>query len=181
MHHRGFRNCPQPMRGSLRRTVARRRVAVLAAAILTLGLAVGGPATPVGQEGPPAYGYAVDSALVSPDEVGAPITAPPAVQFSSASYNVAESGGGTVITVTRTGSSVGKVTVDYTTSDGSAMATSDYITTSGTITFGDGDTSIRSNSRCQMLHRVSRDATVGERVELWDGWHPWFRRSMASS
>ena len=41
--------------------------------------------------------------------------------------------------------------------------------------------SIQSNSRCQMLHRVSRDATVGERVELWEGWHPWFRRSMASS
>ena len=81
---------------------------------------------------------------MSPDEVGAPITAPPAVQFSSASYNVAESGGGTVITVTRTGSSVGKVTVDYTTSDGSAMATSDYITTSGTITFGDGDTRDRT-------------------------------------
>ena len=45
----------------------------------------------------------------------------------------------------------------------------------------DRDTSIQSNSRCQMLHRVSRDATVGERVELWEGWHPWFRRSMASS
>ena len=29
--------------------------------------------------------------------------------------------------------------------------------------------SIQSNSRCQMLHRVSRDATVGERVELWEG------------
>ena len=43
------------------------------------------------------------------------------------------------------------------------------------------EASIQSNSRCQMLHRVSRDATVGERVELWEGWHPWFRRSMASS
>ena len=42
-------------------------------------------------------------------------------------------------------------------------------------------TSIQSNSRCQMLHRVSRDATVGERVELWEEWHPWFRRSTASS
>ena len=41
--------------------------------------------------------------------------------------------------------------------------------------------SIQSNSRCRMLHRVSRDATVGERVELWEGWHPWFGRSMASS
>ena len=49
------------------------------------------------------------------------------------------------------------------------------------ITFTAVDASIQSNSRCQMLHRVSRDATVGERVELWEGWHPWFRRSMASS
>ena len=43
------------------------------------------------------------------------------------------------------------------------------------------EASIQSKSRCQMLQRVSRDATVGERVELWEGWHPWFRRSKASS
>ena len=55
----------------------------------------------------------------------------------------------------------------------------DYVEIVGNIT--KIAASIQSNSRCQMLHRVSRDATVGERVELWEGWHPWFRRSMASS
>ena len=34
-----------------------------------------------------------------------------------------------------------------------------------------------SNSYWQMLHRVSRDANVGRRVELWEVWHPWFRRN----
>ena len=55
------------------------------------------------------------------------------------------------------------------------------ITNAANTAFVDSITSIQSNSRRQMLHRVSRDATVGERVELWEGWHPWFRRSMASS
>ena len=128
------------MGGSPRRTGARRRVAVLAAVILTLGLAVGGPATPAGQSGLSAHGHAVASPLVSSNEVGAPVTAPTAVQFSSVSYSLAESGGSAVIIVMRTGSSAGEVTVDYTTSDDSAMAPSDYMTTSGTITFGDGDT-----------------------------------------
>ena len=38
-----------------------------------------------------------------------------------------------------------------------------------------------SNPYCQMLHRVSNNATVGEEVGLWEGWLSWFRRSMASS
>ena len=38
-----------------------------------------------------------------------------------------------------------------------------------------------SNPYCQMLHRVSSNATVGEEVGLWEGWLSWFRRSMASS
>ena len=40
--------------------------------------------------------------------------------------------------------------------------------------------STESNSHCQMLHRVSGDATLGEEIELWEVWHPWFRRNMAS-
>ncbi|MFQ5400301.1 MAG: Calx-beta domain-containing protein, partial [Anaerolineae bacterium] len=50
-------------------------------------------------------------------------------------------GGTAVITVTRTGGSSGAVTVDYVTSDGTAVAGSDYTAVSGTLTFGDGETS----------------------------------------
>ena len=41
--------------------------------------------------------------------------------------------------------------------------------------------SIESSLKCQMLHRVSSNATVGEEVGLWEGWLSWFRRSMAPS
>ena len=68
---------------------------------------------------------------------------PPAgsLQFSGASYSVAENGGQALITVTRTGGSVGAVSVSYATGGGSATAGSDYTATSGTLTFADGVTS----------------------------------------
>jgi len=63
------------------------------------------------------------------------------VQFSQANYVVDEDAGIATITVTRTGGSDGTVTVDFTTSDGTAIAGQDYVTTSGTLTFLDGETS----------------------------------------
>jgi uncharacterized delta-60 repeat protein len=90
------------------------------------------------------------------------------LSFTSGASSVAESGGGiilppplpiitvgggggivpiggigntAVLTVNRTGGATGTVTVDYTTSDGTASAGADYITTSGTLTFLDGETS----------------------------------------
>ena len=62
------------------------------------------------------------------------------VQFSHSAYT-GEEGGAVVITVTRTGGSRGAVTVDYATSEGSAIAGSDYTAASGTLTFADGETS----------------------------------------
>ena len=53
---------------------------------------------------------------------------PPAgtVEFSSATYTVAENGVSATITVTRTGGDFGAASVNYATSDGSATAGSDY-------------------------------------------------------
>ena len=70
---------------------------------------------------------------------------PPAgsVQFSASSYNVVENvaGGNLTVTVTRTGGSFGDISVDYTTVDGVALANEDYVTTSGTLLFFDGEIS----------------------------------------
>ena len=66
--------------------------------------------------------------------------ASPSVQFSAATYSVAENSGSATIIVTRTGDSAGEATVGYATGDGTATAGSDYRATSGNITFADGDT-----------------------------------------
>ncbi|MFN2454726.1 MAG: Calx-beta domain-containing protein [Pyrinomonadaceae bacterium] len=62
------------------------------------------------------------------------------VQFSAPTYDVAENGGGAVITVVRTGSSVGAATVDYAIAEATAQQRSDYTLTSGTLAFADGET-----------------------------------------
>lgn len=63
------------------------------------------------------------------------------LQFSSATYDVAEGDGQAVITVTRTGGSTGPVSVRYASSMGVAKAGVDYVTAYGTLDFQDGQTS----------------------------------------
>jgi hypothetical protein len=63
------------------------------------------------------------------------------LQFSSPTYSIAENAGMATITVLRVGGSAGTVTVDYSTSDGTATHPHDYFATSGTLTFSDGQTS----------------------------------------
>src|SRR4030095_14765919 len=62
------------------------------------------------------------------------------LQFSAASYSVAENGGNATITITRTGGSVGAVGVTVATSNGTAAAGSDYTATTQTVSFANGDT-----------------------------------------
>ena len=64
---------------------------------------------------------------------------PGVLRFSSATYSVDENGGSASITVTRTGGSDGAVSVGYATSNGTATAGSDYRSTSGTLSWADGD------------------------------------------
>ena len=64
---------------------------------------------------------------------------PGTIQLSSQNYSVNESGGSVLITVTRIAGSIGAVGISYATSNGSATAGSDYTSTSGTLSWADGD------------------------------------------
>jgi hypothetical protein len=72
---------------------------------------------------------------------------PGTLVFSSATYSVDESGPTATITINRTGGSDGTVTVQYASSPGTATGGAscggsvDYVNTSGTATFVNGDTS----------------------------------------
>ena len=71
---------------------------------------------------------------------------PGTLQFSAATYSVAENGGTATITVTRTGGSAGAVGVSFATSNGTATAPSDYTAVSQTVSFGNGDTANKTVS-----------------------------------
>lgn len=68
------------------------------------------------------------------------------VQFSAPSFPVVENGGAVTITVTRTGGSYGAASVSYATSGSTATAGADFTTTSGSLSWVDGDTASKSFS-----------------------------------
>jgi len=68
-------------------------------------------------------------------------TSPHLVFFSSSNYSVNESNGVATITVNRSGSSLPPVTVDYSTTDGSAQQKGDYTIALGKLSFGTNETS----------------------------------------
>jgi hypothetical protein len=61
------------------------------------------------------------------------------VKLSSATYSANESNASLAVIVSRVGGSNGTITVNYTTSDGTATAGQDYTATSGTLTFNNGE------------------------------------------
>jgi hypothetical protein len=63
------------------------------------------------------------------------------IQFSVSSLQIIEDIGVITLTAVRTGGSVGDLTVDYSTVDGTATAGQDYTSTSGTLSFLSGETS----------------------------------------
>ena len=65
-------------------------------------------------------------------------TSDPTVQFSVAAYRAAPGAASATIVVTRSGPVTTGATVDYATSDGSAVGGEDYATTTGTLTFDPG-------------------------------------------
>jgi hypothetical protein len=69
------------------------------------------------------------------------------IAFNSATYSVKESGGSASITVTRTGGSQGAVQISYATvPGGTAVAGVDYVSTSGTLSWANGDATSKSFS-----------------------------------
>lgn len=65
--------------------------------------------------------------------------APGSLRFSNASYTGGEGSGSATITVQRVGGDDGAVSVQYTTGNGTATAGSDYVATSGTLSWPDND------------------------------------------
>jgi hypothetical protein len=99
---------------------------------------------------------AIDTPLPVPQPVRTPVPPEPCVpgpgpdpaagviQFSEASYSQAESRTTPTIAVSRTGGSTGAVTVTFTTSNGSAIAGTDYTAVNATVFFADGDAVTRT-------------------------------------
>jgi len=69
------------------------------------------------------------------------VSSPGTLQFSTDFISQLENSGSFTINVTRTNGSNGTVTVQYATADMTATAPSDYVSTSGTLTFNNGETS----------------------------------------
>jgi len=84
--------------------------------------------------------------LTSPGTASVTITdddvAPAILQFSAPNYSVGEGGGFATATITRTGGLIGDVTVDWSTSDGTATAGADYTAVTTTITIPQGTSSV---------------------------------------
>lgn len=66
------------------------------------------------------------------------------IQFDDDSYSCYEDSENITLIVTRSGTGIGTVSIDYTTQDGSAMGGMDYTYTHGTLTWDEGDISEKS-------------------------------------
>ena len=88
---------------------------------------------------------------------------PGAVGFTQSTFTTSEASRGAVVTVQRLGGSSGPASVSYTTLDGSADA-ADYVGASGTLTWSDDDSAVKSFT-VEVLRdpprRADRDRTVG--------------------
>ena len=62
------------------------------------------------------------------------------VQLDTAADNVVEGVGSITVAVSRTGGSAGAISVDYATADDTALTGTDYLASSGTLSWTDGDT-----------------------------------------
>jgi beta-glucosidase len=84
----------------------------------------------------PAGTYYVDS--LTPQTAGVIV---PGVKFSASTYSVNEDAGTATITVNLSAATTVATSVDYATSDGTAIAGTDYTATNGTLNFAAGDMS----------------------------------------
>jgi len=84
----------------------------------------------------------------SAPESGPPPTTPVpgTIAIDQPAYTVDQSAGSVTVTVDREGGSNGAVTVDYATSDNTAVAGTDYTATMGTLSWADGDAAAKTFS-----------------------------------
>lgn len=64
--------------------------------------------------------------------------------FAQAAYTVSESVPQVTVSVTRSGSAAGQATVDFATGNGQAIAGSDFVNTSGVLTWADGESGAKT-------------------------------------
>lgn len=97
----------------------------------------------------------------------------------AATAQVDEDAGTVTVTVSRVGGSTGAVSVDFTTSDNTAIAGSDYESNSGTLNFADGETSMdivvnilddqieeATETFTIVLSNVGGEATLGNAISI---------------
>ena len=90
------------------------------------------------------------------------VTSAGTVRFTIGTYSVRENMTSTTISVVRTGGNKGSVAVNYAVAGGTAVSGTDYTGDSGTLTFGDGET-----SRTFVVTMVNDTASEGnETVQL---------------
>ncbi|MES9876010.1 MAG: S8 family serine peptidase, partial [Candidatus Sedimenticola sp. 1PA] len=87
------------------------------------------------------FGYGLVDALAAYQSLVVPATLPGNLQFNAATYSADENAGNLLVTVSRGGGSDGAVSVNYQTTDGTAVAGQDYQVASGTLDFADGEVS----------------------------------------
>jgi len=78
-----------------------------------------------------------------------------AIALSASTYTVNENAGTLTIIASRVGGSSGAVSVNYATSNGTATAGSDYVATSGTLSWADGDTAPKTFTVAILTDTVS--------------------------
>ena len=87
--------------------------------------------------------------------------APGEIQFNNENYTAVESDGFAEITVIRLNGSQGEVTVGFATVEGTAKPDLDYIPTSGTLIFAEGETTKTFNVQLIDDLRAEPDETLG--------------------
>ncbi|MCG7927006.1 MAG: hypothetical protein JAY67_15910 [Candidatus Thiodiazotropha taylori] len=93
-----------------------------------------------------------------------------AITFSNAAFSATEDSGDVTINVDRIDGSTGAVSVNYYTSDGTAVASSDYTFTAGSIDFADGDNSTKSFTVALLNDSdVETDETVSLQLSNFQG------------
>lgn len=76
--------------------------------------------------------------------IGASAASAGAFQLSNASYSVQQAGGAVTVSVNRTSGSSGAASVDYATSNGTAVAGTDFTSSKGTLRWADGDATAKT-------------------------------------